>query len=102
MWIWKNIYSTREKAKTTKQIKTSIIKIEHHKISNLLNDWTISEFVIRKWIELNDFSNDQYLINKNMLWSRMWIMLRSDLCDCSDPYIIVKGTVDLSVVAVAK
>ena len=37
-----------------KRIKTSIIKMEYHKISKLLNDSTVSKFVTRKWIEVND------------------------------------------------
>ena len=30
--------------------------MEHHKISNLLNDSTVSKFLTRKWIEINDLS----------------------------------------------
>ena len=33
--------------KQIKQIKTSFIKMEHYKISNLLNDSTVSEFVTK-------------------------------------------------------
>ena len=36
----KNKCSTREKRRNIKRIKTSIIKMEHHKISKLLNDST--------------------------------------------------------------
>ena len=42
------------------------MKMEHHKISNLLNDSTVSKFVTRKWIKLIDLSNDQYSVNKNV------------------------------------
>ena len=59
-------YSTREKARYTIWFKTSILKKEHHKISNLLNDSTVSEIVTRKWIDVNDLSNSQYSMNKAM------------------------------------
>ena len=42
------------------------MKMEHHKISNLLNDSKVSKFVTRKWIKLIDLSNDQYSVNKNV------------------------------------
>ena len=42
------------------------MKMEHYKISNLLNDSTVSKFVTRKWIKLIDLSNDQYSVNKNV------------------------------------
>ena len=41
-------------------------KIEHHKISTLLNNLTVSKFVTRKWIEVNDLSDDQYSVDKNI------------------------------------
>ena len=47
----------------------------------------------RKWIEINDLSSGQYSVNKNIRFKR--IMLRSDLYDYSDAYIVVKGTTDL-------
>ena len=39
--------------------------MELYKISKLLNDSTVLKFVSRKWIEVNDLSNGQYLVNKN-------------------------------------
>ena len=38
----------------------------HHKISKLLNDSTVSKFVTRKWIEVNDLSSSQYSVDKNV------------------------------------
>ena len=35
-------------------------------MSNLLNDSTISKFVTKKWIEVNDLSSGQYSVNKNV------------------------------------
>ena len=49
----------------------------------------------RKWIEVNDFSGDQYSVNKNIRSKTP--MLRSVLCDYSDAYIVVKGTVTVEV-----
>ena len=70
-------------------------KIEHHKISTLLNNSTVSKFVTRKWIEVNDLSDDQYSVDKNIRFKTP--MLRWDLRDHSDAYIAVKGAINLSV-----
>ena len=83
-----------------KQIKTSIIKMEHCKISILLNDSSVSKFVTKKWIEVNDLSSGLYLANKDVRCKTS--MLRSDLCDYSDAYIVVKGTIDLLAAAAHK
>ena len=42
-------------------------KKEHFKTSKLINDSTISKFVTRKWIEVNDLSGGQYSVNKNII-----------------------------------
>ena len=39
--------------------------MEPHKISRLLNNSTVSKFVTRKWIEVNDLSIGQYFVKKN-------------------------------------
>ena len=45
----------------------------------------------KKWIEVNDLSNGQYSFHENI---RIKIsMLRWDLCDYSDAYFAVKGTI---------
>ena len=31
--------------------------MEHYKISNLLTDSTVSKFVTKKWVEVNDLSS---------------------------------------------
>ena len=41
-------------------------KIEHHKISKSLNDSTVSNFVTRNLIEINNSLNDQYSVDKNI------------------------------------
>ena len=64
--------------------------MDHYKISKLFNDSTVSKFVTSKWIEVNDLSVGQYSVNKNI---RFKSLLRSDLCDLSDAYIVVKGRI---------
>ena len=59
-------------------------KIGHCKISKLLNDPTVPKFVTRKWIEVNDLSDGQYYLNKNIRFKTP--MLRSDLYDYGDAY----------------
>ena len=61
----------------------------HHKISESSNYSTVSKFLIKKWIEVNDLLRNQYSVNKNIRFET--IMLRSNLRDYSDAYIIVKG-----------
>ena len=66
--------------------------MECHKISKSLNDSTISKFVT-KWIEVNDLSGGQYPADKNIRFKTP--MLRSDLCDYSSEYIVVKGIITI-------
>ena len=65
--------------------------MEHYKISKLLNDSAVSKFVAKKWFEVNDLSSGQYSVNKNIRFKTS--MLRSNLCDNSDAYIVGKGTI---------
>ena len=58
--------------------------MEHCKISKLLNYLTLSKFVTKKWIEVNDLSSGQYSVNKKIRFETS--MLRSDLCDYSDAH----------------
>ena len=51
----------------------------------------IIKFVTKKWIEVYDQSEGNYNVNKEIRIKTS--MLRSDLCDYSDAYIIVKGTI---------
>ena len=57
--------------------------MERYKIPKRFNNSTVSKYVAIKWIEVNDLSSDQYSVNKTL-------MLRSDLCDYSAAYIVVK------------
>ena len=65
--------------------------MEHNKISKLINDSTVSKFVTK--MDQDDLSSGQYSVNKNIRFKTS--MSRSDLCDYSNAYIIVKGTIDL-------
>ena len=61
--------------------------MKHYKISKLINDSTVSKFVTKRLVEVNDLSSGQY--SKSL-------MLRSDLCDYSDAYIAAKGRISVA------
>ena len=46
-----------------------------------------------KWVEVSDLSSSQYSVNKNIRFKTS--MLRLNLCDYSNAYIVVKGTIHL-------
>ena len=66
--------------------------MEFQKIVNLLDitsdDKDLPRFVTKKWIEVYDQSKKKYNVNKEIR-----IKIRSDLCDFSDAYIVVKGDI---------
>ena len=47
------------------RIKKSIKKMEHYKISNLLNDSTVLKILTKQWIQINNLWKGQYSLNKN-------------------------------------
>ena len=65
--------------------------MEHYKIYKLLNDSSVSKFETKKWIKVDDLSRGQYSVNKSIRFKTS--MLKSDLCDCSEAYIVVKGRI---------
>ena len=67
--------------------------MEHYKISKLLNGPFVSKFVTKKWTKVNDLSSSQYSANKNIMFQTS--MLRSDLWDYSDAYIVVRGRITI-------
>ena len=67
--------------------------MEQYKISRLLNESTVSKFVTTKWIEVNDLPSGQYSDNKNIRFKSS--MLRSNLCNYSNAYIVVKGRISV-------
>ena len=56
-----------------------------------------SKFRTRKWVEINDQSCGTYNVNSQIKFKTS--MLRSSLCNYSDGYILVSGTI--TVVALA-
>ena len=72
--------------------------MEFQKIVNFLDttsdDNDLPRFVSKKWIEVYDQSEGNYNVNKEIRIKKS--MLRSDLCDFSDAYIVVKGTTILT------
>ena len=60
--------------------------MEHYKIFKLLNYSTVQSWW-QKWIEVNDLSGGQYSAN-NYIWFETPV-LRSDLCDYRDVYVVV-------------
>ena len=63
---WRNNYSTRKKRWNIKKIEKGIVKLEHYKISKLLNDSTVTKFVAKKWVKVNDLSSPgQCSVKKN-------------------------------------
>ena len=56
------IILSEKKRWNIKQIEKSIIKMEHYKISKLLNYSSLSKFVTRKWVKVNDLLSGQYSV----------------------------------------
>ena len=66
--------------------------MEYDKINNLLGSQNenLSKFVTREYVRVNSLSNT-YDENKSIRLKTP--MLRSDLCDYADAYILVSGTI---------
>ena len=79
--------------------------MEYDKINNLLlledneNEMSeqLSKFVTREYVRVNSLSNT-YHENKSIRFKTP--MLRSNLCDYSDAYILVKGTITVTALGV--
>ena len=54
----------------------------------------LPKFVTKKWIEVYDQSEGNYNVNKEIRIKTS--VLRSDLCDFSDAYIVVKGNITVT------
>ena len=70
--------------------------MEYKKIINLLDNTAnqISKFKTKNCIEINDQSRGVYNTNSDITFKTT--MLKSSLCDCSDAYILVKGTITIT------
>ena len=73
--------------------------MEFQKIVNFLDttsdDKDLPRFVTKKWIEVYDQSEGNYNDNKEIRIKAS--MLRSDLCDFNDAYIVVKGSITVTI-----
>ena len=70
--------------------------MEYQKITNLLGNIPdkVFRFITKKWIEVHDQSGtaeNRYNPNKQIRFKTS--VLRSDLCDYGDAYIVVKGDI---------
>ena len=74
--------------------------MEQQKVKSLLGTTSdnLPRFITKKWIEFHDQSGnaeDRYNPSKQIRFETS--MLRSDLCDFSDTYILVKGTITVTI-----
>ena len=69
--------------------------MEYQKIANLLESTSDNppKFRTRNWIEIKDESRENYA-NSDIIFKTT--MLRSNLCDYADSYILVKGTMTIT------
>ena len=69
--------------------------MEFQKIVNFFDITSdLPRFVTKKWIEVYDQSEKNYNPNKEI--GIKTSMLRSDLCDFGDAYIVAKGTITIT------
>ena len=70
--------------------------MEYQKITNLLGNILdkVPRFITKKWMEVHDKSGETYNTNKQIRFKAS--MLRSDLSDYSDAYMVFKGIVTIS------
>ena len=72
--------------------------MEYQKTTSLLGTTShnVPRFITEKWIEVHDQSgNAENRCNPSKQIRFKTAMLRSDLCDFSDAYIVVKGTITI-------
>ena len=75
--------------------------MEYQKIANLIDNTSNqpSKFRTRDWVQINDESRGAYNVNSQIKFKST--MLKSSLCDYSDVYILVKGTISVNNTATA-
>ena len=71
--------------------------MEYQKIANLLDDASnkTSKFKTKNWVEINDDSIGKYNVGSQIEFKTT--MLKSNFCDYSDAYILVKGKITIVV-----
>ena len=89
------MFLKKECAKTLNYYTT----MEYQKITNLLGKIpdNVPRFITKKWIEIHDQSGtaeNRYKPSKQIRFKTS--MLRSDLCDFSDGYIVVTGKITVA------
>ena len=67
--------------------------MDYKKITNLLDNASnqSSKFRTKSWVKINDESRGVYNVNSQIKFKIT--MQKSGLCDFSDAYILVKGTI---------
>ena len=77
------------------QIIKNLNKMEYDKINNLLGSQSenLSKVVTREYVRVNSLSSTYYK-NKSIRFKTS--MLRSDLCDYADAYILVSGKITVN------
>ena len=67
--------------------------MEYQKIMNLFGNTRkqIFKFRTKNWVEINDDARGTYNTNSQIKFKTT--VLKSSLCDYSDAYILVKGTI---------
>ena len=75
--------------------------MEYQKIANLIDNTSNqpSKFRTRNWVEINDESRGAYNVNSQIKFKTT--MLKYSLCDYSDPYILIRGTISVNNTATA-
>ena len=70
--------------------------MEYEKIANVLDDASnkTSKFRAKNWIRINDESRGTYNVGSQIKFKST--MLKSNLCDCSNAYILVKGNITIT------
>ena len=70
--------------------------MEYQKITNLLDNASnqLSKFRTKSWVEINDESRGVYSVNSPIKFKTK--MLKPSLCDYSDAYKLVKGTITVA------
>ena len=67
--------------------------MEYQKIINLLDNTSnqSSKFITRNWVEINYELRGTYSVNSDIKFKTS--MIRSSVCEYSDAYIYVKGSI---------
>ena len=70
--------------------------MEYQKIANFLENASNqpSKFKTKNWVEINDESRGGYTTVSDIKFKML--MLRYNLCDYADAYILVKGTITIT------